>query len=72
MIDEIFHSIITRYLYKMSFYKKEISMKCYMEIRASEGGDDAKLLTSELARIYLKYAEKHQVKSELLTHLDSL
>ena len=42
-------------------------MKLYIEIRAAEGGDDAKLLTSDQAKIYLKYAEKNGVKSAVLT-----
>lgn len=31
-------------------------MKLYIEIRAAEGGDDAKLLVPKIADIYMKYA----------------
>lgn len=33
-------------------------MKVLIEIRPGEGGEDAKLLTREQSRIYLRYAEK--------------
>jgi peptide chain release factor 1 len=32
-------------------------MKVLMEIRAGEGGQDAKLLVSDLAKIYARFAE---------------
>lgn len=36
-------------------------MKINLEIRAGEGGEDAKLLVADQAAIYLKYAERHGV-----------
>ncbi len=41
-------------------------MKLYIEIRAAEGGDDAKLLTSDQAKIYIKYAEKNGISAIVL------
>ena len=38
-----------------------------IEIRAGAGGDEASLFASELYRMYLKYAEAHDLKSELIS-----
>lgn len=38
-----------------------------MEIRAGAGGDEASLFAGELYRMYLKYAEAHGLKSELIS-----
>lgn len=38
-----------------------------IEIRAGAGGDEASLFAGELYRLYLKYAEKHNLKSELIS-----
>ena len=38
-----------------------------MEIRAGAGGDEASLFASELYRMYLRYAEKHGLKAELMS-----
>lgn len=32
---------------------------CRLEIRAAEGGEDARLFTAELALAYLKLAQRH-------------
>ena len=37
------------------------------EIRAGAGGDEASLFAGELYRMYLKYAEAHGLKSELIS-----
>ena len=37
-----------------------------MEIRAGAGGDEASLFAGELYRMYLRYAEKHSFKVELM------
>ena len=37
-----------------------------MEIRAGAGGDEASLFAGELYRMYLRYAEKHGLKVELM------
>ena len=37
-----------------------------VEIRAGAGGDEASLFASELYRMYLRYAENHNLKTELL------
>ncbi len=37
-----------------------------MEIRAGTGGEEAALFASELLRMYLRYAERHRLKAELL------
>jgi protein subunit release factor A len=33
-------------------------MKRIIEIRPAEGGDDAKMFVSDLAEMYIKYAER--------------
>ena len=38
-----------------------------MEIRAGAGGDEASLFASELYRMYLRYAETHNLKAELVS-----
>lgn len=38
-----------------------------VEIRAGAGGDEASLFASELYRMYLHYAEKHGLKTELIS-----
>ena len=37
------------------------------EIRAGAGGDEASLFAGELYRLYLKYAERHELKFELMS-----
>jgi protein subunit release factor A len=41
-------------------------MKVLLEIKAAEGGDDAKLLTKEMANIYMNFATKNGVKVSTL------
>jgi protein subunit release factor A len=36
-------------------------MKIYLEIRAGEGGDDAKLLVEDQAAIYLAYCKRNNL-----------
>lgn len=38
-----------------------------IEIRAGAGGDEASLFAGELYRMYLKYAENHNLRSELIS-----
>lgn len=38
-----------------------------MEIRAGAGGDEASLFAGELYRMYVRYAERHGLKVELLS-----
>lgn len=38
-----------------------------LEIRAGAGGDEASLFASELYRMYVKYAENHGLKAELMS-----
>lgn len=38
-----------------------------IEIRAGAGGDEASLFAAELYRMYLRYCETHQLKTELLS-----
>ncbi|MBQ3470205.1 peptide chain release factor 1 [Candidatus Saccharibacteria bacterium] len=38
-----------------------------LEIRAGAGGDEASLFAGELYRMYLKYAENHELKAELIS-----
>ncbi len=41
-------------------------MKLSMEIRAGEGGEDAKLLVKDLGSIYIKFAEKKKIGVEII------
>lgn len=38
-----------------------------MEIRAGAGGDEASLFAAELLRMYLRYCERHNLKTEILS-----
>lgn len=38
-----------------------------VEIRAGAGGDEASLFAAELFRMYLRYAENHHLKTEIMT-----
>lgn len=38
-----------------------------MEIRAGAGGDEASLFAGELYRMYVRYAERHHLKTELIS-----
>lgn len=40
-------------------------MKIAIEIRAGEGGDDAKLLVPEQARLYAAYTKRHGLELEV-------
>lgn len=40
-------------------------MKVALEIRAGEGGDDAKLLVEEQAAIYAAYAKRHALAADV-------
>lgn len=42
------------------------SKNCIIEIRAGAGGDEASLFASELARMYIRYAENIGYKTELI------
>lgn len=42
-------------------------MRIAIEVRAGEGGSDAKLLVKEQAKIYLRYAEKHGLQSSIIS-----
>ena len=42
----------------------------FMEIRAGAGGDEAALFAADLFRIYSRYAEKHNWKTEILSQSD--
>ena len=38
-----------------------------MEIRAGVGGDEASLFAGDLLKMYLRYAENHKLKTEIIT-----
>lgn len=40
---------------------------CVIEIRAGAGGDEASLFAAELMRMYLRYCETHNLKTELMS-----
>lgn len=41
-------------------------MKINIEIRPGEGGEDARLLVKEQAKIYIKHAEQNGMRIEVL------
>jgi len=43
------------------------SKNTIIEIRAGAGGDEASLFAGELLRMYLRYAENHKLKTEILS-----
>jgi peptide chain release factor 1 len=43
------------------------SKDCIIEIRAGAGGDEAAIFAGELSRMYMKYAENHGFKVELMS-----
>lgn len=47
-------------------HSPEDDKSAIIEIRAGAGGDEASLFASQLYRMYLKYAENHQLKTELI------
>ena len=47
--------------------KPEDDKPAIIEIRAGAGGDEASLFAGELYRMYLRYAERHGLKSELIS-----
>jgi len=48
---------------KVGSLEEEVAgMKILLEIKAAEGGEDAKLLVENVARIYERFAEKEGVK----------
>lgn len=44
---------------------------CIMEIRAGAGGEEAALFAAELARMYMRFAERNKWKTELLSQSDA-
>ncbi len=42
-----------------------------MEIRAGAGGDEAALFAGELLRMYLRYAERHRIKAEVMSQSET-
>ena len=44
---------------------------CIVEIRAGTGGEEAALFASELARMYMRYAERNRMKVELMSQSDA-
>jgi peptide chain release factor 1 len=43
----------------------------FIEIRAGAGGDEAGLFAGDLLRMYLKYAEAHRLKTEIISASES-
>ena len=43
----------------------------FVEIRAGTGGDEASLFAGELLRMYLKFAEGHRLKTEIISSSES-
>ena len=41
-------------------------MKICLEIRAGEGGEDAKLLVADQAAMYIKYAQLHSLNVQVI------
>jgi protein subunit release factor A len=52
---------------KSKLYGTYGKRKAYsLEIRAAEGGDDAKLLVEEQASVYLNFAKKHGIEAHVV------
>lgn len=47
------------------------SKNAIIEIRAGAGGDEASLFASELLRMYLKWCESNNLKTEIISQVDS-
>ncbi|MCH9757503.1 MAG: peptide chain release factor 1 [Proteobacteria bacterium] len=43
---------------------------CFIEIRAAVGGNESCLFAADLLRLYTRLAERHQWRSELISHAD--
>ena len=41
-------------------------MKVLLQLRAGEGGDDAKLLVADQGKIYLNYAQRLKLAAEVI------
>lgn len=54
---------------KIELLPKDINdeKSCIVELRAGVGGEEAALFASVLARMYMRWAEKHRFKTELLS-----
>jgi peptide chain release factor 1 len=46
---------------------EEYKKNCIVEIRAGTGGDEASLFAANLFRLYTKYIERHDLRSEILS-----
>jgi peptide chain release factor 1 len=44
---------------------------CIVEVRAAAGGDEASLFAGDLYRMYIRWCEKHNYKTELITESPS-
>ncbi len=72
------HEDIARFSAQIAEYERQIEemlvprdpaddKPVIMEIRAGAGGDEASLFAGELYRMYVRYAERHHLKVELLS-----
>ncbi|MBI5152040.1 peptide chain release factor 1 [Candidatus Peregrinibacteria bacterium] len=54
---------------KIELLPKDINdeRSCIVELRAGVGGEEAALFASDLARMYMRWAEKHRFKTEILS-----
>jgi peptide chain release factor 2 len=52
------------------FSSKEDKMDCFLEINTGVGGNDASDFSSMLMRMYLRWAESHNFKTEIIHFLD--
>jgi peptide chain release factor 2 len=52
------------------FSTKEDKMDCFLEINTGVGGNDANEFSSMLMRMYLRWAENHNFKTEIIHLLD--
>ena len=43
----------------------------FVEIRAGAGGDEAAIFAGDLARMYMRYAESHKMRVELISESES-
>lgn len=58
---------------KIELLPKDINdeRNCIVEIRAGVGGEEAALFAGDLARMYMRWAEKHRYKTEILSQSEA-
>ena len=73
MLDEEIQSLVSRHEEKLQEIKvlllpkdEDDDKNVIIEIRAGTGGDEAALFAADLMRMYLRYAERHRLRSSVM------